>query len=482
MSVVGWFQRRLSRRLAVVIGCLGLITSASVAWFAHSEATAQVYSSVDDELDRRVESLRAVSEVGIERIARLEADRQVVPPLNLLDETAGFSLLSERGVSVFDVGQVVPVTPDALADAIDSGEVARSTIVIDGNTFRTLTAPLSPTERPAEIVVAAQFTQDVSTSVEALDALAIRLVLAVLIGSTVVALVGWFVGSRLAGPLERLTAAAERVARNEDATPIDLRRTDETGQLADSFNSMLSSLELSRAQQRRLVADASHQLRTPLTSLRMRTELLLRRDDLTDEQRRLLNGSLSDASLLSDLTADLVDLAAAITPDEEELEAVVLGELVEEVAAAQSPGADRSISVHHDGAVVEIRPSMVRHAVRNLIENAVKYAPDAPIEVAVEGAAVEVHDGGPGIDPADRAVVFERFFRSPEVRSRPGNGIGLAIVREVAASHGGHTWVKESSLGGAAVGCSFAPSPGTSRPAALQGTLSLESGTTHLDR
>ena len=481
MSPLGWFRRRLARRLAVVIGCLGLLTSASVGWFAHREATEQVYAAVDDELDRRVESLRIISTVGLQRLTAT-ADLPAAPPLSLIDETAGFALLLDSGRAVIEVGQDVAVPVDELDSAIESGEAVRSTVVSGGATHRVLTVPLDEDETPADGIVAAQFTQDISPSVSALDALAVRLVVAVLIGSAVVAVVGWIVGARLAGPLERLTTAAERVARDEDARPIDLRRVDETGRLAESFNSMLSSLELSREQQRRLVADASHQLRTPLTSLRMRTELLLRDDELTDEQRRLLSGSLSDAALLTDLTSDLVDLAAAITPDEEPIETIVLGELVEEVVAAQSAATGRTIPVHHDGVEVAVRPAMVRHAVRNLVENALKYAPDAPVEVAVEGAAVEVHDGGPGIDPADRAVVFERFFRSPEVRSRPGNGIGLAIVREVAVSHGGTTWVKESSLGGAAVGCSFAETRGRRRPAALQGTLSFESGTTHLNR
>ena len=106
-----------------------------------------------------------------------------------------------------------------------------------------------------------------------------------------------------------------------------------------------------------------------------------------------------------------------------------------------------------------IRDQMVRRAVSNLLDNAVKYSPAAePILVLVEGARIEVRDHGEGIPDADLPHVFDRFFRSPEARTRPGNGIGLAIVDRVAELHGGRTWARNAADGtGAIVGFSVTP-------------------------
>jgi two-component system sensor histidine kinase MprB len=98
---------------------------------------------------------------------------------------------------------------------------------------------------------------------------------------------------------------------------------------------------------------------------------------------------------------------------------------------------------------------MIRRAVQNLVDNAIKYSP-APtvITVTSHGGAIEVLDDGPGIAPDDAAHVFDRFYRSPKARTRPGNGIGLAIVQRVAEAHGGEVWVGSTPSGGARVGFS----------------------------
>ena len=101
---------------------------------------------------------------------------------------------------------------------------------------------------------------------------------------------------------------------------------------------------------------------------------------------------------------------------------------------------------------------MVRRSIANIVGNAVKYsATGQPIRVIVDSASIEVHDRGEGIAEADLPHVFDRFFRSPTARTRPGNGIGLAIVARVAELHGGTTWARNADGGGAIVGFSLAP-------------------------
>jgi two-component system sensor histidine kinase MprB len=217
---------------------------------------------------------------------------------------------------------------------------------------------------------------------------------------------------------------------------------------------MLDALSASRQQQQRLVMDASHELRTPLTSLRTNVDVLGRGHALSEEDRAAVVADL-DAELteLSDLVTELVDLAADVRTAEEP-SALRLEDVATAVAERAERRSGRRVVVDvESSAVVEARPESVSRAVRNLVDNALKFSPgDSPVRVVVDGASVVVHDQGPGIPVADRELVFERFHRLTSSRSQPGSGLGLAIVRQVAEAHGGTVWVEDSPDGGAAVG------------------------------
>ncbi|MXW89778.1 MAG: sensor histidine kinase, partial [Acidimicrobiaceae bacterium] len=130
-----------------------------------------------------------------------------------------------------------------------------------------------------------------------------------------------------------------------------------------------------------------------------------------------------------------------------------VGEEVEPVLerARRRSGRDIALRVER-GVPVEGRPEALARAVRNLVDNAVKFSADGPVEVVVDGGSVTVHDAGPGIPEADRERIFERFHRLEVDRDEPGSGLGLAIVRHVAEAHGGTVWAGDSPRGGAAVG------------------------------
>ncbi|MFT7476604.1 MAG: two-component system sensor histidine kinase MprB [Verrucomicrobiales bacterium] len=282
-----------------------------------------------------------------------------------------------------------------------------------------------------------------------------------LLGVALAAGLGALVARRLTAPISEVAAAAQAMATHRDLpSRIEVTRTDEVGELATSFNQMLSALELSRDQQKRLVADASHELRTPLTSLRLKIDLLDSNPDLPDGQRReLLGTSAAEVERLSDLVSELVDLATDPTGVEEKPSTQSLARLVTEVAERSELMSGREVSVVAlDGQRdVAIRPRMIRRAVSNLIDNALKYSDvGSPVTVYVDDGRVEVRDAGEGIPAADLEHVFDRFFRSPKARTRPGNGIGLAIVQRVADIHGGTTWAHNSDDGaqGAIVGFS----------------------------
>ena len=209
---------------------------------------------------------------------------------------------------------------------------------------------------------------------------------------------------------------------------------------ADRFALVLDRLERSQAAQRQLVADASHELRTPVTALRTNAELLLEQEDLTPAQRRaLLDDVVDQTEELTALVADLIELARGDQPADEvhdvRLDALV-GEAVER-ARRHAPHVDvrrrRSSPRRVDGV-----PDRLGRAVNNLLDNAAKYSPaGGAVEVTQRGGAVTVRDHGPGVPDAELPHIFDRFFRATNAREQTGSGLGLAIVKQVAERHGG---------------------------------------------
>lgn len=277
------------------------------------------------------------------------------------------------------------------------------------------------------------------------------------------ALVGRTVARTGLAPIDRLTAAAVRVAHTRD---LDADIPDEGGgeirRLIQSINDMLAALRDSRRAQRLLAEDAAHELKTPLTSLRLNVELLIRLDRrgtldsaLPAESRtRLLNDLGAQVAELSTLAAELTDLARGDVSDES-TELLDLADVVVAAATrARSRVPDIEVALDVTSVWVSGRPAALQRAVLNLIDNAGKWSPaDQPVQVRLraEGASavLEVDDAGPGIDAADVPRVFDRFYRADSARALPGSGLGLSIVQRVVDAHGGRATVARSARGGA---------------------------------
>ena len=261
----------------------------------------------------------------------------------------------------------------------------------------------------------------------------------------------WIAGSAMR-PVSRLMVATEHVAGTHDLRErIAEPGTDELGRLAHSFNRMLEALDASEHLQRQLVADASHELRTPLSSLRTNIEVLALGRGLSDDDReKLLTSLTGQVERLSRLVSDLIDLARGDEPLEPLLVETRLDELVAasvEVARGHYPGL--SVVLAARPCLVTGDPSRIRRAIDNLLDNAGKWSPaEGRVEVEVADGEVSVRDHGPGVEPADRGHVFDRFWRAPTARSTPGSGLGLAIVQQVAHAHGGDVRLESPSDGG----------------------------------
>jgi two-component system sensor histidine kinase MprB len=215
--------------------------------------------------------------------------------------------------------------------------------------------------------------------------------------------------------------------------------------------------------QRQLVADASHELRTPVTSLRTNIEVLLVGAELDPEdRRRLLSDVVEQSEELSALVSDLIELARGDQPGPA-TEFVRLDRIVEEsVARARRNAPGIVFRSHLEPVVIDGAPERLGRAVNNLLDNASRHSPPGgAVEVTVDFEGVTVRDHGHGVPEADLPYVFDRFFRGSSSRGRQGSGLGLAIVRQVADHHGGGVSVTNAPDGGAVFKLSLPVSPAT---------------------
>jgi two-component system sensor histidine kinase MprB len=279
-------------------------------------------------------------------------------------------------------------------------------------------------------------------------------------GLLLAALLGAVIGRAAVAPIRRFVRRTERVSgaptgaeRLEGGSAAELQR------LATSFNSTLDALERSVAAQRHLVADASHELRTPIAALRTNIQIFLEADRLGPDEREAMQTSiLAELDDLTQLVADVVELARGAEPSEA-LETLRLDEIVEAAlqrARRRSPGLNFDVSL--EPTMVANVPERVARAVINVLDNARKWSPPGGVvEITLREGTLTVRDHGPGFEAADIPHVFDRFYRAEKARRMPGSGLGLAIVRQAAEAHGGFVSASNAPDGGALVHVGFGP-------------------------
>jgi len=267
-----------------------------------------------------------------------------------------------------------------------------------------------------------------------------------------VALVTWLVVGRALRPVEGIRSRVAQIGAGDLHQRVpDPGTGDEVGRLAATMNRMLDRLQRSSDRQRRFVSDASHELRSPLASLRTQLEVALAHPEGADWPG-VAGGVLEEGVRLERLVDDLLALARAdegvVLAHTEELD---LGEIMVEEA-----GRVEGLEVEADVAAARLRgdPLALRRVVRNLLDNARRHASSRIVlRVALEGDEVlaVVEDDGTGIPEAEREQVFERFARLGEARDRDagGTGLGLAVVREIVEAHGGTVVAEQGEEGGA---------------------------------
>jgi signal transduction histidine kinase len=334
-----------------------------------------------------------------------------------------------------------PDPPGTRVELDPSGERDPSgprTVTLDGEHYRLLVRALEPAPDGSRRTVAvARPLTDVE---ETLDQVALGLTIAALVAALIATGLVLLVVRPALRPLAEARAAAERVADSQDPSlRVPEGRADEVGRLARAMNRMLGRLEEAQRRlrssltaQRRFGADASHEMRTPLTALRGDIETLSRHELPPAERAEVLTDMAASVERLDRLVEGLLGLAR-VDGEAGEAERVDLGEMVAEIAT------EAEFASVEDGVVVTGDRAALRGMLKNLIDNGRAHGGAVRVAVAAEGgsAVVRVEDDGHGIAEADRERVFDRFYRAPDRRGTPGAGLGLPIAKATAERWGG---------------------------------------------
>ncbi|WP_320671585.1 sensor histidine kinase [Patulibacter defluvii] len=477
----------LRRRLALIVALIATAVIACGGVTAWAVTRSVLRDNVDDALRAQARSFRDGPRGFRDRLRFL--DRAALSPYGPAGDPGGVAPGEPDGGGAYPGGGV-PAPPARLGGPAEYAQaiVPDGKLVIRGD----VSLPVSDADRaaigtpatvgPRDVQVgdahlrlmtvglpgaAVQFARPLNGTDDALRTLALVLLGLGLVTAATAALLGRGAARRILRPVTDLAEAAAHVEATEDlGRRLPVRDDDEVGELTRRFNGMLARLQGSRRaldrsidEQRNLVADASHELRTPVTSLRTNAEVLLEDDGtIGDEERRRILADVRDqAEDLGLLVSDLIELARGDAPAREADEPVALDDLVAEmVARARRDHRGVQFALEPEPLVVSGRPDRLARALSNLLDNAARYAADDghAVEVRIVAgpdatAEVRVVDHGAGVPEADRERIFDRFRRGDDTRDRPGSGLGLAIVRQVAATHGGRIWVEETPGGGA---------------------------------
>lgn len=317
-----------------------------------------------------------------------------------------------------------------------------------------------PILRAGKPIGAVRVTQSVAA---VNDAVRRSLVGIALLGLVVMALgvaAGALLAQRIARPIRRLADAADEVAGGDLDARVEIQGSSEQRSLALSFNEMTARLGRLLATQQEFVADASHQLRTPLTGLRLQLEEL-QSTDSGEDQRVATEAAIHEVDRLATIVDELL-LLSRVGESASSAETVVLAVAADRAAARWERAASASgleiarESVDRSAKAVCVRGDLDR-AVDALIENAVAYsAGSGRVMIVDEPGVIEVRDDGPGFEPGEEEAVLERFYRGRAGRRGPeGTGLGLPIARELAAHWGGGVFVANLPRGGARARLTF---------------------------
>ena len=423
-----------------------------------------VYALLSHSLEGELDQSLAARTAEVQRSFRITGESQP-PQIGAEGLDVGFRRLSlpEPYVQLLDAqgavlgtssnlqGQRLPVDPVVILEALEGKASSATLPTAEGQRVRVLTTPVIHGDRVIGVV---QVGHSLYTLDSSLQQLAYLLALGVLGTWALFSLGGWLLAGRALNPLFQITDAADRVGATGDFSQrISYSGPrDELGTLANTFDHMVERIQRAFEAQRQFVADASHELGTPLTVIRGNLDLLKR--DLPEEDRMECRRSMeSEAARMDRIIGDLLTLAQMEGQAQPQRRPVRLDLLVQETCrGAEVIGGARQVRMaQSEAAQVMGDGHQLSQALFNLVDNAIKYTPETgsiTLSVHRNGHWVEasVSDTGIGIPQEEVSRIFDRFYRVDKARSRAkgGTGLGLAIVKAVAEAHGGRVTVEST--------------------------------------
>jgi signal transduction histidine kinase len=395
-------------------------------------------------------------------------------PAALIQWTQSAALTTDTRVRVFDAngtlvadsGSPTALDADALlriGDGKGHGHRDRSGLPnpLGGGLFgssghsrsqRTLNMPISGGN--GEFV---QLSEAPASGNDALLSAAEALVLAAALAVALAALAGYLVSARISRPVVALTAASDRMADGDLGARAPVAGSDEVGRLAESFNGMAARVETTVTSLRRFVADAAHEIGTPLTALQADLELAERKAT-GDDERRLVDRALVQTHRLATLSDNLLQLSRLETGEpagaraRTDVAAVARAAADSVASRAEQSGIDLHLAIAETPLMVAAEQSRLQTVLGNLLDNALKFTPEGGsiilrAEAHDGGAVVTVTDTGVGIPAEEQSGIFGRFHRARNASAYPGSGLGLAIVKAAVERSGGTVSFTSSEAG-----------------------------------
>lgn len=441
---------------------LAIILS-SFSLFLYFTLADSLYTGVDNKIKTMAEivvsSARSPFGAGtsITDLDQIMTKRFGIRPLGrfiqILDESGR---VGDRSTNLRDVQ--IPISVQTLK-AASKGKTTFETVEVMGKyPLRVVTMPVTENEKMVGIVQVGSSLEGVE---EALQQLLLILLIAVPVALLITSAGGLFLANKALRPVDEITQIARRIGSGDLSQRIRIKRVnDELGRLASTFNEMIAKLEASFRQVRRFTADASHELKTPLTILRGEVEVGLKKKRGMKEYQRILASNLEEISRMSRIVDDLLTLSRAdmgeVSMEREEIELSTLAREVWEDLQILAREKRIQLKFMDDGFTkVEGDPLFLRQLILNLTENSLKYTPSGgKVELKVKGdqeqgaVRIFVSDTGVGIARKDLKRIFDRFFRVDKARTRDtgGTGLGLSICQWIVQAHEGQIAV-ESTVG-----------------------------------